>query len=238
VSTRIGEQAKRAPSVDVRQVSGSTRAVALVLPGGKAHSFDPADPGQLTAVRMRPYAAALHRGGRDLGLAVWTVRYRYRGWNAPESSPVADTRWALDEVRRRHGEVPVVVVGHSMGGRTALRVADDPSVRGVCALAPWTERGDPVSQLAGRSVLVAHGNLDLVTSARASHRFAERAREVTSPVGRVVVWGDTHAMLFRWRTWHRLATTFALGTAGLASMPRRLERIFAKGAAGDLAVPV
>jgi hypothetical protein len=109
-----------------------------------------------------------------------------------------------------------------MGGRTAFRAADDSSVRGVCALAPWTESGDPVDSLAGRSVLIAHGTWDMVTS----------------PVGRFVVEADIHAMLFRWRRWHCLATGFTLGTLGLAPLPHRIERAFAAGAAGDFRIRV
>ena len=171
---------------------------------------------------------SLHRAGRSRGLAVWTVEYRYRGWNGDERSPVVDTQWALEEVRRRHGDVPVVLVGHSMGGRTALQAAGDPSVRGVCALAPWTEARDPVEQLAGRSLLIAHGSWDTVTSAAASRRYAERASAVTSPVGRFVVEADLHAMVFRWRRWHVIATGFALGTLQLRRCPVGSSEPFAR----------
>jgi dienelactone hydrolase len=146
---------------------------------------------------------------------VWLVRYRYRGWNEADLSPVADAEWALQEVRRRHADVPVVLVGHSMGGRTALRVAGDPSVRGVVALAPWLPGTEPVEQLAGRQILIAHGSLDAVTSPRASRRYAERAAATADRVVYVNVRGDTHAMLLRWRRWHRLATRFALETLGV-----------------------
>jgi dienelactone hydrolase len=217
-----------AATVDVMAAEGETTAVVLVLGGGKPRSFDPTDPGQLTAVRMRPFAKDLHRLGRRLGLAVWTVRYRYRGWNGAKRSPVADVTWALDEVRRRHGDVPVVLVGHSMGGRTALATAGDPAVRGVCALAPWTEAGDPVEQLAGATVLIAHGNLDRVTSPRASRQYARRAAQVAARVGYISILGDLHAMVFRWRTWHRLATGFTLGALGFTPMPGQIERAFAR----------
>ncbi len=225
-------------AVDVQLPDGAVGAVALVLPGGKAKSFAAGDPKGLAAVRMRPFATSLHRAGRSRGLAVWTVEYRYRGWNGDERSPVVDTQWALEEVRRRHGDVPVVLVGHSMGGRTALQAAGDPSVRGVCALAPWTEARDPVEQLAGRSLLIAHGSWDTVTSAAASRRYAERAAAVTSPVGRFVVEADLHAMVFRWRRWHVIATGFALGTLELARMPGRIERAFRAGAAGNFRVRI
>lgn len=215
-----------AASVDVRPADEETAAVAIVLSGGRPHSFDPTDPGQLTAVRMRPFAAHLHRRGRAKGLAVWTVRYRYRGWNGEERSPVADVEWALDEVRRRHGDVPIVLVGHSMGGRVALAVGGDRSVRGVCALAPWTERDDPVDQLAGATVLIVHGSLDTVTSPRASLRYARRAAAVASRVGYIALRGEMHAMVFRWPTWHRLATGFTLGALGIGPMPKRIDRAF------------
>jgi alpha-beta hydrolase superfamily lysophospholipase len=217
-----------APSVVVREPNGEATAVVLVLSGGKAHSFELADPGQLTALRMRPFVTSLHRSGRRHGVAVWTVRYRYRGWNGEQRSPVADVQWALAEVRRRHGDVPVVLVGHSMGGRTALAAAGDPMVKGVCALAPWTEKGDPVSQLGGRSVLIVHGSADMVTSPRGSRSFAQRASQVAARVGYISLRGEMHAMVFRWSTWHRLATGFSLGVLGISPMPRRIERAFAR----------
>lgn len=230
MSPTTGEATGVMPSVGVREAAGKTTAVAIVLSGGKARSFDLADPSQLTALRMRPFASFLHQRGRKHGLAVWTVRYRYRGWNGAERSPVADVEWALDEVRRRHGDVPVTLVGHSMGGRTALAVGGDPSVRGICALAPWTERDDPVAQLAGSTVLIVHGNLDMVTSPAGSRQYARRVAQVAARVGYIVIRGDMHAMLFRWRTWHRLAADFSFGVLGIAPMPRRIERAFAHDA--------
>lgn len=202
------------PTLAEYPVTGDTRAVAIVLPGGRADSFELTQSRHLSAVRMRPFAHALHRAGRDTGLAVMLLRYRYRGWNGDEMSPVADARWALDEASSRHGDVPVVLVGHSMGGRTALRVAGHDSVRGVAALAPWLPDREPVDQLAGRDVLIAHGTLDRVTSPRASRRFAERARDVAARVDYVAVRSDAHAMLLRAPLWHRLATRFVLGVIG------------------------
>jgi pimeloyl-ACP methyl ester carboxylesterase len=226
MADRTSGTATVAPSVTVMAPDGDTAAVVMVLSGGRANSLELADPGQLAAVRMRPFAASLHRHGRSRGLAVWTVRYRYRGWNGSQRSPVADVEWALDEVRRRHGDVPVVLVGHSMGGRTAIAVAGDPSVRGVCALAPWIEGNDPIAQLAGRTVLIAHGVLDKVTSPRASRRFAGRAAQVAARVGYITISGEMHAMVFRWFTWHRIATGFTLGVLGMTPMPRRVSEAF------------
>lgn len=206
-----------APSVVVRSAHGTVRAVALVLPGGKADSFDPTSPGQLTALRMRPFASALHRRGARSGLEVRSLRYRVRGWNGSQMSPVQDARWALHEIRRQHGEIPIALVGHSMGGRAAMRVAGWDGVVAVTGLAPWLPAEEPVTQLEGRRVLIAHGALDVVTSPRASRRFAARATAAGADVTYVPVEGDMHAMLFRWRRWHRLATRFSLDALGLAA---------------------
>jgi predicted esterase len=198
------------PGLTERPAAGTTRAVMLVLPGGQATSVKPASTRQLTALRMRPFAVGIHRAGRDAGLAVWLVRYRYRGWNGQQASPLADISWALDEARRRHGDVPVVLLGHSMGGRAALRMGGDQSVRTVLAFAPWLPDGEPAGQLASRRVLIAHGSLDRVTSARASRAFAQGAAEAGAEVTWAEVRGDTHAMLLRYRTWQRLAIRFTL----------------------------
>jgi alpha-beta hydrolase superfamily lysophospholipase len=216
-------------AVEVKPPDGQTTAVAIVLSGGRADSFELADARKLAAVRMRPFAAVLHRRGRRHGVAVWTLRYRYRGWNGEQRSPVADVQWALDEVRRRHGDLPVALVGHSMGGRAALAVGGDPLVRGVCALAPWTMPADPFDQLSGRDVLVIHGTRDVVTSPRGSRAYARHAAAAGARVGYIALPGEMHAMLFRWRTWHRLAAGFALGVLGAGPMPAEVEAAFTAG---------
>jgi pimeloyl-ACP methyl ester carboxylesterase len=202
------------PRLSVLTGSASVRSVAVVLHGGRAKSFAPAGPRQLTALRMRPFARALHRAGGGLGLAVWSLGYRYRGWNGADTSPVPDAEWALEQVRKRHGEVPVVLVGHSMGGRTALRVAGDPLVRAVAALAPWLPEGEPVDQVAGRRLLFVHGTADRVTDPVLSRAFADRARQVTEDVTYRSIPGENHAMLRNPSLWHRLTTDFVMDTLG------------------------
>jgi alpha-beta hydrolase superfamily lysophospholipase len=198
------------PRLTVRPAVGKTKAVVLVLPGGSEASTAPTSPRQLPARRMRPFAIGLHRAGRALDLAAWTVHYRYRGWNGEQASPLPDIGWALDQVREQHGDVPVVLLGHSMGGRAALRMAGDRSVRAVAAFAPWLPDGEPEEQLAGRRLLIAHGSLDRVTSPRTSRRYADRALAAGVDVSWRLVRGDTHAMLIRFRTWQRLAVGFTL----------------------------
>ncbi|MDT7650888.1 MAG: hypothetical protein QOI36_2294, partial [Pseudonocardiales bacterium] len=90
----------------------------------------------LAEMFLWPLALRIARRGRRHGVAGHVLRYRYRGWNGERADPVTDARWALAEVRRRYGPVPVGLVGHSLGGRVAVHVADDASVTGVVLLAP------------------------------------------------------------------------------------------------------
>ncbi|MFD7919201.1 alpha/beta hydrolase [Streptomyces sp. NPDC059740] len=94
-------------------------------------------PSPLPALAARPLAARLTRAGRHEGLAAHVVRYRHRGWNGAAAHPVADAGWALEEVVRRYGDVPVCLIGIGLGARAALRVADHPAVEGVMGIAPW-----------------------------------------------------------------------------------------------------
>ena len=84
----------------------------------------------------------------------------------------------------------------------------------VCGLAPWLEGSDPVDQLAGRSVLIAHGDRERMTDPAASYAYALRARSVTDRVARFDVLGDGHAMLRRAGDWTALVRRFALGELG------------------------
>lgn len=196
-------------------VRGSTpTAAVLLLPGGKATSTSPSSANHLTVRRMAALASAVHAAVRGRGVAVRLLHYRYRGWNAPELDPVRDARWALRELHRDCPGVPVILVGHSMGGRAALRVADDPAVTAVCALAPWIEPNEPVAQLAGRHVVIAHGSADRWTSPRASYDFAVQARRVTASTCRFAVDGSGHAMLRRSRDWTALVLRFVLHATG------------------------
>jgi predicted esterase len=224
--------------VHARPARGGTRAVALLLHGGTEASYEPADPVHLSPRRMRPFARGIHRQGAAHGVAVWSLGYRYRGWNGPDMSPVPDARWALDEVRRRHGDVPVALVGHSMGGRVAAHVLDDPSVTAMVGLAPWLPH-DPVTTATGRSVLLVHGLLDRTTSPRATRAWADGARPLARSLTYVEVRGTGHYLLRRLRLWHDLGTGFALESLGVPPRVGRSAReVLAQAAAGTPALTV
>ena len=214
------------------------RAVVLVLHGGRERSRATTSPYQLAYLRMVPFAKDIHKHGADAGVAVWLLRNRFRGWNEPDLDPVRDAEWALERIREAHGDVPVVLVGHSMGGRVALRVGGDRSVVAVAGLAPWCKPGEPVEQLVGRSVLIAHGVLDRMTDPRESYDFARRARAVTDRVARFDVLGERHAMLRKADKWTRLVTGFALGVLDTQPIDPAITNAWGTPSVEGLRVPL
>lgn len=168
------------PTFTDEHLPASLRAIALVLHGGAEHGTMPVDGRSLSWRRARALARHLARPLNGDGIGVVLLRYRVKGWNARAGalpSPIPDARWALDALAVDHG-VPVAVVGHSMGARTGVAVADHPSVRGVVALAPWLPPDEPVEPLAGKVLRAAHGRRDKITSARATRRYVDRAAAV------------------------------------------------------------
>jgi alpha/beta superfamily hydrolase len=197
------------PRLDITGPAADARAVVLLLHGGEERSLIRSRRG-LAYARMVPFAWAIARASQGRRVAVWLLRYRYRGWNEPDRHPVQDARWALDEARRRHPGAPIVLVAHSMGGRVALRVADDPDVVGICALAPWIEDDEPVTRPAGARVFIAHGDRDRTTEPANSLAYAARIGATFLSVP-----GDGHPMLRRWPTWTALVVGFVRDVLGL-----------------------
>ncbi|WP_216216497.1 alpha/beta hydrolase [Amycolatopsis aidingensis] len=203
------------PSLSRWRATGQARAVVLVLHGGAEWGDTVVRPWRLAFLRMVPFAMALHRAAGPHGVHVALLRNRVRGWNDPRQDPVRDARWALERVRAEHPGLPVLLVGHSMGGRAALRVADDPAVTGVCALAPWTPEDEPVRPVRGRTVVLAHGTRDRVTSPAHSHAYGSRAAGTAARLARFEVSAEGHAMLRRPAVWSTLVRAFAVETLDL-----------------------
>ena len=201
--------------------SGMTTGIVLVAHGGQASSTEPTSALQPAVLRMIPVGAAIWYALRGSGAVVQRPRFRVRGWNGAQSSPVGDLNRALDAIAGEFGPVPVVLVGHSMGARAAIRAAGHPAVSAVAGLAPWLPPGEPADQLAGRPVLLAHGTSDGITSPAETWDFVERARAVTE-VAAVEVRDGDHAMLRRARLWHAIAAEFARAAFGLPAGDRAL----------------
>jgi alpha-beta hydrolase superfamily lysophospholipase len=181
--------------------------VALVLHGGRARSQQPVSRWQLAVWRMRPFASAIARAGRGQ-VAVAALQYAVRGWNGSAASPVADTRLALEQISGRHPGVPIGLLGHSMGGRVALHLADDERVRAIAALAPWVEAGDRLRWHRGLHVLVMHGTRDRMTSAGRSRQYADGLAQRGVDVTYEAVRGEGHAMLREATRWHEDSARF------------------------------
>jgi thioesterase domain-containing protein len=214
------------PGLTILAPRGAVRGVVLVLHGGAEHGTGPVDRRSLSWRRAMALALSVRRQVNGAGADLWLLRYRVKGWNAglgAVPSPVADARWALDQVRRRHGSVPVSLVGHSMGGRTAVAVADDPAVVGVVGLAPWLPPGEPVAALTGRHLAAAHGRQDQITSFAATRAFVERAAAVAASTHFEDMGDAGHYLLRRARTWHRFAAAHALAQLDPGRSPSRAE---------------
>jgi alpha-beta hydrolase superfamily lysophospholipase len=211
-----------APSLTRRDVGGRRPdGLVLMLHGGRADGLTEVDDSSASWRRSRWMMD--HVAGRmnRAGASVWLLRYGMRGWNersASTPSPVPDARWALDQVRRELGDLPVVLLGHSMGGRTAVAVADDPSVVGVVALAPWLPPEEPNTALAGKPFAAAHGRSDRITSFRQTQAFVRSAEGVASSVELHDMGRVGHYMFRSFPVWNAFAVSRSL--AQLSVCPR------------------
>ncbi len=210
---------------------GRVTGVIVVAHGGQSASTEPTSALQPAVLRMIPVAAAIRSALRGSGAVVLRPRFRVRGWNGAQASPVGDLKTELDGIAAAYGPVPVVLVGHSMGARAAVRAAGHPAVSAVAGLAPWLPLGEPVDQLAGRRLLVAHGTADGITSPADTWAYAERARALAEVAAIEITDGD-HPMLRRARLWHAIAAEFAraaLGEPAGAASPALTAAVAANG---------
>lgn len=216
------------PHLSFTGEGSQAEAVVLLLHGGTPDSFDAVRAFDPSVLRLFPFGRSVFRAGGGR-IVVATLRYAVRGWNGDEESPLPDARWALDRIAERFGRLHVGLVGHSMGGRVALRVADHwgphggasqsvhegvhrPGVRSVVALAPWLPHGELVAPLRDRALLLAHGTADKITDPGKTTDLAETLAAAGGDVELVNFPGARHAMLFPARPWHDLVARFMVRT--------------------------
>ena len=223
-------------TVEKRLVLGpepdDVRAVALMLHGGAERGHDPIDERSLAFRRTRWMTTTISGRLARSGVRTAMLRFRVKGWNAqragsvatdanaghePEPSPVADARDALAHLRANVPDLPIVLVGHSMGARTAAWVADEPGVVGVVGLAPWLPPDDPVHALAGRHLVAAHGRRDRITSARATAAYVRRAERVAASAQFLDMGALGHYMVTGVRRWNATAVAATLSIVDAAA---------------------
>ena len=206
------------PHLTTYDAPAGARAMVLLLHGGKPHSRQPIDGRSASWRRALWLQRSIAARSHEAGVGVWLLRYRHRGWNGG-ANPTDDAWWALDRLREAHGDLPVVLLGHSMGARVAVHVADDPSVVGVVGLAPWWSADDPVATLAGRALRAAHGRRDRITSFRETSRYVDRARTVAASAELRDLGGLGHYMLVGSREWHDVALSSVLEVLAAQVLP-------------------
>ncbi len=186
------------------------RGVVIVLHGGASRGTGVmVSPTQLSVLRMIPVARRIARAG-DGELAVLRLLNRFRGWDS-EHTPVRDVQWALAQVQERLGDLPVCLVGHSLGGRAALLAAGHPAVRSAVALAPWVYPDDVAPGLDGKQLLIVHGDGDRVAAPARAHALAQRLGRVADVTFEIVP-GGKHAMLRHRDAFDGRAAEFATQT--------------------------
>jgi dienelactone hydrolase len=227
-----------APTLDSHSATGELRGLALFCHGGTASSVEPPRDAALSLVRMRAIEQFVRSAAGDRGVGTHLLRYRVAGWNGAAADAYTDVRWAIEELRAQHGPtLPIVLVGHSMGGRAALRAGGDPQVAAICALAPWTPPGEPVDHLRDRTVAILHGRSDRWVPAKLSADFALRARAAGVPVARFVTPGG-HSMIRGALRWHRFARDVVLGGTGIEPMRADIANALRRPVPEGLAVPL
>jgi dienelactone hydrolase len=144
------------------------------------------------------------------------VRYRVKSWNRLD--------WCVEDAQAAIGAAGAertLVLGFSMGGAVAVRVAGEPSVETVLGLAPWLPDRLSLEPLRGRRLRVLHGALDRWlpgipgVSPSSSRRAFERARSLGVEGDYTLIPGAVHGLALRGhrgrlvplpraRTWTRL----------------------------------
>lgn len=186
----------------------TAHAGVLVLPGGRPKSDAPSHAWQLANLRIALLTRALRRRlGTEVD--VRQVQYRVRGWNPSRLDALLDARSALDKMVERVGSGPVVVVGHSMGGRVAAHLAAEGRVAGVAALAPWWPEEDGDLIPVGSRLLTMHGTIDSWTDPVVSRTQTLRAQARGVDARWVEFPGAGHFLLRDYTRWHRLTAEFA-----------------------------
>lgn len=187
-------------------------AMVLVLHGGGERGTKPMQWWGGPVLRMLPFALAIRHEARRTGrrVAVFRLKNAVFGWNGRSAHPLVDATAALNRITAEHPGIPVILVGHSMGGRVALRLAHRPEVRAVVALAPWIHDSDTPDGRPGQAFLLLHAREDRVTDPSRTTAYAAALQPSGAQVTCGIIPGDNHAMMRRPTRWHDRVSAFVV----------------------------
>lgn len=185
------------------------RAVAVLLHGastGKSGGTSWMTPAPL---RMQWFASPISR--RSAGrLDVVRLRHPDRTVKAVFRGALSDTAALLSHIRTVAPKARIGLVGHSNGGRVALRLSSDARVDAVAALAPWLLPSDRISPRPGVPLLLMHGSLDFFTSPTLTAQLAARLAQRGNSVDHETVAGENHFLMARSGYWHQRVADFLI----------------------------
>src|SRR6476646_8267490 len=189
-------------------------SAVLVFHGGSANSTMPVSRFAPAVLRLIPVSWAI--SAHVPKAAVYRLKFSVRGWNGDGAAVLGDARWAIDQIAEAHPGLPIVVVGHSLGGRVAMHVVGSSSsagssggrssVVGAVGLAPWVEPADPVGLLRGVPLAVVQGTRDRIVPEPSTRAWLARAAHAGARIDSTLIDGAGHAMLRYFRRWHRLTS--------------------------------
>lgn len=186
-------------------------AVVVSLHGGPERGFSATSSWSPAYARLVPFARAIRQLSDDR-IAVVRVRHTQTGWNGGEQTTLGQARLLLAGIARRTPELPIGLLGHSLGGRTALAAAGHSQVSSVVGLAPWVTRHDAVQHLVDRDVLIVQGATDRVCPAKETREFVQRLLEAGGNVRYEELAGCGHGMIRRAGDWHDIAARHLVDT--------------------------
>lgn len=184
------------------RVGPRTRAIVLILHGGRSVTPQPRRHRDVSYLRMLPFAPAVARASRGR-IAPVLVHNSHGGWIASSGTGLVQTREIVRRLALEHDR-PVVLLGHSSGGWAALRGGGQDEVIGSVALAPWVGEHDPVEHLRHKAVRVIHGEDDTVCSPARSRDLVDRLHALGGDATYREMSGG-HALLDHPGRWHQLA---------------------------------